>query len=666
MNYQDKTKEELIKEIEELKQVHDTLKISFEKDISQLKQMELALSQSERNYRFLAQNSSDVIWTLDNDYRFTYISPSIYYLRGLTSEEAMHETIQDTMTPHSQEVVYKAILEGKENEKAKNYVPVKVEIEQYHKDGQLIWVEINIRAMLNDDGEKIGYVGISRNITKRKQAEKALSESLERFDALLTKVPVGVYIFWIRANGHMEFEYVSDRWCEIHQISREEALADVSQVHKLIHKDDSEHFLLLNQEAARDRKTFEWEGRFMSGGELRWFRIESIPVRHDNGDIRWYGVTQDITERKQAEEALRQSEEKFRSLADMAKVVISIVADAAGAKYLYVNNEWTRVHEYSKEEAKNLKPIDMIAPDDRHLVLENAAKRIQGNQVHTNYEIKTITKSGKIKYLDFSSTIINFENQKAFLTTCIDITERKQAEKALRESEVKLRELNAQKDKFFSIIAHDLKSPFNAILGFSELLTDQIIEKDYNGIDEYAMIIRQSSQRAMDLLMNLLEWSRAKTGRMQFSPENFDLADLIEENRMLFDVIAGQKDITINKVLPHDTMVFADKQMISTVLRNLISNAIKYTRQGGEINISAEKRANEILVSVSDNGIGIAAGRLEKLFRIDESYSTPGTNNEVGTGLGLILCKEFVENHGGKIWVESEHGKGSAFCFTIS
>ena len=536
MNNQEKNKEELIKEIQELKKAHDALKVSFEEDINERKLMEKALNESERKYRLLAQNSSDVIWTLDNDYRFTYISPSIYQLRGLTAEEAMCETIQDTMTPHSQEIVYQAIVKGMKNERAKNYLPVRVEIEQYHKDGHLIWVEISIRAMVNDQSEKIGYMGISRNITQRKVTEKALQES----------------------------------------------------------------------------------------------------------------------------------EEKFRSLADTAKVVISIVADDHGSKFLYVNDEWSRVYGYSKEEAQNLKPIDLVAPDFRQQILDFAAKRIEGKSSPYNYELKTITKSGEIKYFDFSPTIINFENQKAFLTTSIDLTERKRAEEALRESEIKLRELNAQKDKFFSIIAHDLKSPFNGIMGFSELLTNQIKANNYEGIDEYAKIIRQSSQKAMDLLMNLLEWSLAHTGRMVFNPETFELVDLIGENRMLLEAIACQKAITINEVLPHEMIVFADKQMISAVLRNLISNAIKFTRQGGVINISAEKREKEVLVSVSDNGIGITPGRLEKLFRIDESDSTPGTNNEKGTGLGLILCKEFVEKHGGKMWVESMEKVGSTFYFTFS
>lgn len=535
MDIQDKTKEELIKELQELKQVHNALKISFEEDINKRKQVEKALSQSESNYRLLAQNSSDVIWTLDNDYRFTYISPSIYQLRGLTSEEAMRESIQDTMPPHSQEVVYETIVKGKELERLKIYSPVQIEIQQYHKDGHLVWVEISLRAMTDDQGEKIGYVASSRNITERKLAEKALLES----------------------------------------------------------------------------------------------------------------------------------EEKFRSMADTAKVVISIVADVNGEKFLYVNKEWSRVYGYSKEEARNLRPIDLVAPELRPKILDLAAKRIEGESTPYSYELKTITKSGEIKYFDFSPTIINFENQKAFLTTSIDLTARKRAEETLRESEAKLSELNAQKDKFFSIIAHDLLNPFNSIVGFSELLIDRINEKDYKEIDEYAKIIGQTTQGVMDLLMNLLEWSRAQTGRMQFKPENFDLVDLILENKMLFDVIAGQKAITINKVSPHKIEVFADKPMISTVLRNLISNAIKFTRKGGEINISAEKRAKEILVSVSDNGIGIAPKRLEELFRIDESNSTPGTNNEKGTGLGLILCKEFVENHGGKIWIESEEGKGSTFYFTL-
>ncbi|MCX6279974.1 MAG: hybrid sensor histidine kinase/response regulator [Bacteroidetes bacterium] len=239
-----------------------------------------------------------------------------------------------------------------------------------------------------------------------------------------------------------------------------------------------------------------------------------------------------------------------------------------------------------------------------------------------------------------------------------------QKEKLKRQTK-ELEKLNATKDKFFSIIAHDLKSPFHAIMGFSEILVEQVREKDYDGIEKHAEIILKSSQKSVDLLMNLMEWVRAKTGRMEFIPEHFEMVDFIKKITSLFDDIAGQKSIAIKKDLPLNATVYADQAMINTVFRNLISNAIKFTNPGGEITISAVEKPDVLTVTVRDSGVGISKDRIEKLFRLDETYSTPGTNNEKGTGLGLILCKEFVEKHGGNIWVESSPCEGSMFIFTI-
>jgi signal transduction histidine kinase len=233
-----------------------------------------------------------------------------------------------------------------------------------------------------------------------------------------------------------------------------------------------------------------------------------------------------------------------------------------------------------------------------------------------------------------------------------------------------LHELNATKDKFFSIISHDLKSPFNSIIGFSNLLIEQVKEKDYEGIEAYAKYIQDSSQRAMNLLLNLLEWSRSQTGRMEYNPEYVEIDGSINEVIELLSDSAQQKSITIHREFPPNMIAFIDKAMISTILRNLISNAIKFTNPGGEIIISVMQNQKEMIVSVADNGVGIRPMMIDKLFRIDESSSTSGTQDELGTGLGLILCKEFVEKHGGNIRVESDPDgksgrKGSKFSFTI-
>ena len=268
------------------------------------------------------------------------------------------------------------------------------------------------------------------------------------------------------------------------------------------------------------------------------------------------------------------------------------------------------------------------------------------------YKTNTVINSSKGKYL---GTLIVLH----------DITERKQYENKLLKNELRLKELNASKDKFFSIIAHDLKNPFNSILGFSNILMEVVQDKDYEAVEEYAEIIQNSSQRAMSLLTNLMEWSRSQTGRMEFNPETIDIVALINDVTELLKYSAQLKSITIYKENDQSVMISADKAMMSNILRNIISNAVKYTRPGGSIVISTKQKQNELLVNITDNGIGINKENIEKLFRIDENYSTPGTQNETGTGLGLLLCKEFIDKHKGKIWVESEPNKGSTFHFTI-
>lgn len=245
------------------------------------------------------------------------------------------------------------------------------------------------------------------------------------------------------------------------------------------------------------------------------------------------------------------------------------------------------------------------------------------------------------------------------------ITDRKRIEDALKESEGKLRDLNAAKDKLFSIIAHDLKNSFNAILGYSALLQEQATNHNDEKVESFASIINSSASQTLLLLNNLLDWARMQQGTLRFSPQNLLLYEVSNQVIESIGDSARHKNIRIVNHIPSQTSAFADVDMLTVVIRNLMTNAIKFTHSGGSIEISAAVNPDKILVSVTDTGVGINRESIDKLFKISSSVSTPGTNNESGTGIGLSLCKEFVERHGGKIWVESEVGKGSIFTFTL-
>jgi len=238
-------------------------------------------------------------------------------------------------------------------------------------------------------------------------------------------------------------------------------------------------------------------------------------------------------------------------------------------------------------------------------------------------------------------------------------------EKTVEHKTLELKELNASKDKFFSIIAHDLKNPFSTIIGFAEMLDEDKSLEPGGKPKEYAHMIHSSAVRTFRLLENLLEWAASQRGNITFNPAKMNLSDLIKEEIHVLNDMAVEKNIELKDTSQDDIIVYADINMLKTVLRNLISNAIKFTHRNGKVEISAVQSEVNTEISVSDNGIGMKNETLLKLFMIDANLSTRGTADEKGTGLGLLLCKEFVEKHGGKIWAESEIGKGSSFKFVF-
>ena len=228
-----------------------------------------------------------------------------------------------------------------------------------------------------------------------------------------------------------------------------------------------------------------------------------------------------------------------------------------------------------------------------------------------------------------------------------------------------LLELNATKDKFFTIIAHDLKNPFNTVIGLSELLIDRFETYDLKKINEFILQIHRFSNNAYNLLENLLQWAKSQTGKLEVVPEQVNILDLAIDNVTIFHDIAQKKGVNLISNLNNELFAYIDRNMMTTVLRNLISNAIKYTNANDSIYLEAKLNNNFIEISVIDTGIGIPKENIDNIFKIDSNISTQGTAEESGTGLGLIICHEFVEKNGGTIIVKSEEGKGTEFMFTV-
>ncbi|HYQ56110.1 MAG TPA: tetratricopeptide repeat-containing sensor histidine kinase [Draconibacterium sp.] len=235
----------------------------------------------------------------------------------------------------------------------------------------------------------------------------------------------------------------------------------------------------------------------------------------------------------------------------------------------------------------------------------------------------------------------------------------------LAEDENKLKKLNATKDKFFSIIAHDLKNPFNILIGISELLRNEKDTRNSENFDQFINGMYQAATNGYKLLENLLEWSRTQTGSIRFEPRPFFIHKVFETNKSLCLETARAKDLNI-EVSDKKTMVYADHDMVNFIVRNLLNNAIKFSNRKGKIELYTEKSGSMLIITVKDNGIGMTSDLVNNLFKIEKQVQREGTAHEKGTGLGLVLCQEFVKMNGGDIWVESEPNKGSSFHFSLS
>jgi len=550
------------------------------------------------------------------------------------------------------------------NCKLNNIINKNLNIEEdveYEIDGKINSFILNIKPIFDLNGNNIGVVEEIKNITSRKNIVNELIELNSKYN-LITENSSDV-ILLVDNNDILTFASPSFKKIYGYEFDNLKSQsiklffneASYSELHQkcsnlLINSKNIENFKIEQVHKRSNETTF-------------WAEIIATLIKNENQNNCLLIIIRDITDRKLMELAMYESEHFNKSIIDASPNCIKIL-DLEG-KVQFINEKGIEILELENA-------FDFIGKDyitlwkpEYYDNIKNAINDALNNKIGSfsgTFQVNNIEKW-------FDINISPIKNTKQEMTDLLvissDITHLKKSEEKINAQNLILQDLNATKDKFFSIISHDLKNPFSTIIGFSDLILNQIDKIDKNKIEKYVTAINQGSKTAHLLLENLLEWSSSQTGKIAYIPKNININSIILDVINMIQSNAISKNIKIEFDNNEQINLFGDENMLRTVFRNLISNAIKFSYEASKIIILIFKDNDNLTVVIKDFGVGIASELISKLFIIGQNISTYGTNSEKGTGLGLILCKEFVEKHGGKIWVESEINKGSEFKFTI-
>jgi len=635
--------------------------VNVTRDLSSQAKMEHALERSEQKYYRLVMNLPTGISLISTKGQLLEVNDAMKNIMGLPLEapvpemnffnieamQRMNIAVQLTKCIETKEIVNGEITYKINNKQSGKYL------------------SYSFVPVLNSKKEVDVVIGYVSDLTPQMKAE---IDSRERAEFLNLVINAIKSPFFVKDEEH--------RWVMLNDAAIEmmgpprEALVGKSD-YDLYPKEQADIFWKYDELVFKTGSSSNEEQITWSDGKLHTIvTYKQLYIEQSTGNKFIVGTIHDISGYKKIEEELRASEMKYHELFDNANdfiVTIDLEGNITNANRTLLNYLQTDLGEFMQHNV-----YEFISEDNLASVSSYRDKILAG-KVEETFEIKTIRVGGQLGIYELKASLIR-QNEVPVGIQCVfsDITERKEASLKLEKYNQDLLELNKTKDKFFSIIAHDLRNPFSSMIGFSDMLLEDLDKLSKDEIRESLKIIRSSAKNSFNLLDNLLAWSRLETGHMPFSPNQIVLYEVIEEVINILFSLAYRKKIEINNLVGPDILVYADKNMLETILNNLVMNAIKYTPIGGEINIFAgeiisdtRSKPNYITISVADTGVGMDANTLGMLFAMNKLVSHPGTDKEPGTGLGLLLTREMVEKHGGRIWAESTPGKGSVFSFLI-
>ena len=691
MNIEEEKQAGLIKELNDLKNEYNSAKELYEKEISRLKVETENLRKSEEKFKIAYITSPDSInINRLSDGMYVSINEGFTNIMGYTESESIGRTSLEMNIWFTLEDREYMVKELEANGEIRNF-----EAKFLSKDGSIVFGLLSASLIYLDGVPHI--LTVVRDVTIRKKAEEALIKEQFLINALMNNLTDHVYF------KDLESRFIRNN--RAHALSF--GLSDPVQV---IGKSDFDFF---TENAAR--QAFEDEQAIIKTGKPilkeekltrkdqsdAWFSAIKMPLFDNDGTIiGTFGISRDITGKKRSElenQALFEITQGITStgnLDDLLKLIHRSLGKVVYAENCFVAlfDEKSGLFSFpyfvdkidstpvpaSMEKScsayvfHTVKPLMLTQEHFDQLVKQGEVELVGSNSpswigiplqspskvigvlVLQHYEKENVYSENDVKFL------ISIGSQIAMAI------ERKKAEEEINLKNEQLQAINAEKDKFFSIIAHDLRGPLSAFVAATQILTEEIQTMEIEDIKDITLSMKTSASNIYSLLENLLEWSRLRRGGMDFVPVKLNLKKIIGESIAVLSESASKKGIEIETTIPDKLEILADNHMFESVIRNLISNAIKFTTQGGKVKVTAHsKEDHSTEIKISDSGIGISPGLISRLFQINEKTSRPGTDGEPSTGLGLLLCKEFIEKHGGKIWVESEVGLGSTFSFSI-
>ncbi|MGB3635393.1 MAG: PAS domain S-box protein [Rubrobacteraceae bacterium] len=640
-----------------------TVRVAAVRDITERKRAEVKLRESETRYRTLVEQIPAVIYTDDVDETNSamYRSAHVREILGYEPEDFLSspDFWQDLLHPDDRERVLA------ENERTNETgEPFKIEYRMITRDDSVVWVRDEAHLIRDEEGKPKFWQGVFVDITARKQAEKTLAESEARFRTLFDQTAVGVCV----ADLDRRLIETNAAYQEITGYSAEE-LVGVSTL-ELTHPEDRTGETDTGKGlVSGSYDSYQRDKRYVrKDGEVVWANAASSLVKDEQGKPRFImGVVEDVTERRRADEELREAEERFRAIFEQAAMGISI---ATPERILVeTNRAYQEMVGYSRDELVG-KPIAELTHPDDISEDEGLNEELLGGEVDRyQREKRYVCKDGRAIWVRPTiTTVKDAEEQPLFLIGMVeDITERKRSQSELEKAKEAAESANRAKSEFLANMSHEIRTPMNGVIGMSDLLMDTNLDAEQR---EYVGTVRSSGETLLTLINDVLDFSKIEAEKVELENIIFDLRTSVEDTAVMLAERAHGKGLQIASLVDYDvpTALQGDPGRLRQILTNLLGNSIKFTEEG-EVLLKAElseetEEAAVVRFEIRDTGIGMDREQQEHLFESFVQADASTTRRYGGTGLGLAISKRLVELMGGEIWVESEPGGGSTFCFT--